>query len=348
MPSTRPSRSPARVFARRSAPYVAVVLVAGLFLAAAIIASRGGRHAARFDLAPRSVAEIDARKVAVAGDIPLSGTPVRVAAGDAAIWVANSAEGTVTRIDPTTRSVVRTIPVGNDVTDLVTTPGAVWALAAQDSELVRIDPSTDKIVARTHVLVRSNGIGFSSIQSAGLAVSRPFVYVNGLSTVWKVDERTNTVVGKFSEDGFSACALADGALWTVDVRSIPTGSYQLERRDLGTDHITGTVGLAADTAGLVATPAGIWVAETNGTILHLDPKSLSLIGSTEVGGRPRAIAVADGSIWIADSAGDRLVRVDGETGTVTKRIQLTAEPGGLAGDGTTLWLTLPYPATAST
>jgi YVTN family beta-propeller protein len=323
------------------------VLVAGLLVAAAIVALRGGRHAARFDLASRSVAEIDAREVAVAGDIPLSGTPVRLAAGNAGIWVANSAEGTVTRIDPSTRSVVRTIPVGNDVTDLVTTPDAVWALAAQDNELVRIDPSTDEIVARIHVRVRLSPFGLTSIQSAGLAVSQSFVYVNGLSTVWKVDERTNRVVGQFAEDGFSDCALADGALWTVDVRSTAATSYQLQRRDLDTNNITGTLGLTDDTAGIVATPAGIWVAETNGTILHLDPTDASLIGSTEVGGRPSAIAVAGGSIWIADSAGSRLVRIDSETGTVTDRIQLTAEPGDLVGDGTTLWVTLPYPATTA-
>jgi len=227
----------------------------------------------------------------------------------------------------------------------VTTPNAVWALAAQDSELVRIDPSTDGIVARIHVLVRPNPIGFTSIQSAGLAVSQSFVYVNGLSTVWKVDERTNRVVGKFAEDGFSECALVDGALWTVDVRSLDPTSYQLQRRDLDTNNVTGTVGLTDDAAGVVATPAGLWVAETNGTILHLDPTDASVIGSTEVGGRPSAIAVAGGSIWIVDSAGDRLVRIDSETGTVTDRIQLTAEPGDLIGNGTTLWVTLPYPAT---
>ncbi len=346
---TLASRSPAHLFRRRSTAYVAVVLVAGLLVAVAIVALRGGRHAARFDLAPRSVAEIDTRDVAVADDISLSGTPGRVVESNAGIWVANSAEGTVTRIDPTTGSVVRTIPVGNDVTDLVTTPDAIWALAAQDSELVRIDPSTDGIVARIHVLVRLSPLGVTSIQSAGLAVGNSFVYVNGLSTVWKVDERTNKVVGKFAEDGFSECALVDGALWTVDVRSIPSaGAYQLERRDLDTNNVTGTLGLTADVAGVVATPAGIWVAETNGTILHLDPTDGSLIGSTEVGGRPSAIAVAGESIWIADSAGNRLVRLDSETGMVTDRIQLTAEPGDLVGDGTTLWLTLPYPATTAT
>jgi YVTN family beta-propeller protein len=343
-----PSRSPARLFRRRSPAYVAIVFVAGLLVAAAIVALHRGRHTARFDLAARSVAEIDAREVAVAGDIALSGTPVRVAAGNAGIWVANSAEGTVTRIDPSTRSVVRTIPVGNDVTDLVTTPNAVWALAAQDSELVRIDPSTDGIVARIHVLVRPNPIGFTSIQSAGLAVSQSFVYVNGLSTVWKVDERTNRVVGKFAGDGFSECALVDGALWTVDVRSISSGgSYQLQRRDLNTNNVTGTLDLNDDTVGVVATPAGVWAAETNGTILHLDPTDGSLIGSTEVGGRPTAIAVAGDSIWVADSAADRIVRVDSETGAVTDRTQLTAEPGDLVSDGTMLWLTLPYPATTA-
>ena len=44
--------------------------------------------------------------------IPLGNGPGPIAAGEAAIWVANSRDGTVSRIDPATRSVEAEIPVG--------------------------------------------------------------------------------------------------------------------------------------------------------------------------------------------------------------------------------------------
>jgi YVTN family beta-propeller protein len=42
------------------------------------------------------------------------------------VWVANSADGTVSRIDLETNQVVATIPVGNAPADIAVVDGAVW------------------------------------------------------------------------------------------------------------------------------------------------------------------------------------------------------------------------------
>ena len=277
-------------------------------------------------------------------DIPLSGTPIRDAATPDAIWVIDQQAGTLTRVEPDTRAVVRTIPVGGGLTDVAATRKAVWALATNDGQLVRIDPASDQVVARIPVTVRGSATGLLSIESSGLALSGQYVYVNGVSTAWKLESRTGKPVGRLSEDSFAEVAVAAGALWTADVRSDGTGNAVLERHDLNTSGVTGTLKLRSAPVGVVSTRAGVWVVEADGQVLHLDRNEVVLQSSTDIGGRPTSVVVVGNGLWITDAAGDRLVRVDGDTGQVTDRIQLAAEPHGLATDGHSLWVTLPYAA----
>jgi DNA-binding SARP family transcriptional activator/DNA-binding beta-propeller fold protein YncE len=334
---------------RSSVRWAAAALssAAALTAIAGLAASNGGGDGTSVRVTGHSLAQVDPHGGAVVADTPLSGTPVQVAATADAVWVADDEAGTLTRIDPTTRTVVRTIPVGNGLTDVLATRRAVWVLAARDSRLIRIDPASDQIVARLPIAVRVSPLGAASIDSAGLAVAGRYVYVNGITTAWKVDSHTGEVVNHFSEDGFALCTVAADALWTVDTRSLPGAAAVLERRDLNTNAVTGTLPLPAAPAGLVATRSGVWVVETDGQLLRLDPIQLALEGSTNVGGRPESVAVIGNSLWIADSAGGRLVRINGDTGQVTDRIRLPAEPGGLATDGHSLWVTLPYSATSA-
>ena len=58
-------------------------------------------------------------------------------------------------------------------------------------------------------------------------------------------------------------------------------------------------------------------------------------GSNAAVGRTSAgLAVADGSVWVADPGTRSVVRVDAETNRVVARIKVGARPGGIAaGDG---------------
>jgi len=341
-----PPRRVARLRRRRVrwAPFGILTAAAAAF-AIVMVAYAGTGRPASVRVTAHSLALIDPRGGAVVADIPLSSTPLRDAATTDAVWMVDEEIGTLTRIDPRTRMVVRTIPVGNGLTDVVASRRAVWALAARDDRLVEIDPSSNRVLARFPVAVRESGFGDASIESAGLAVAGRYVYVNGVSAVWKVDSRTGKIVGHISGDGFALCAVTAGALWTVDTRSVDGAAPVLERRDLNTNAVTGTLALASVPVAVAATRAGVWVVESNGQLLRLDPRQLASDRSTDIGGRPTSVAVIDDSLWIADSAGDRLIRVNGDTGEVTDNIRLAAEPSGLATDGHSLWLTLPYPAT---
>jgi YVTN family beta-propeller protein len=58
--------------------------------------------------------------------IPVGDGPTAVALGAGAVWVANTAAGTVSRIDPKTKTVVSTIRVGAAPSGIVVAAGLVW------------------------------------------------------------------------------------------------------------------------------------------------------------------------------------------------------------------------------
>ena len=65
-----------------------------------------------------------------------------VTTGAAAVWVANSLDGTVTRIDPATNTVRATIPVGDGPNGIAVVDGAVWVSNELAGTLSRIDPAS--------------------------------------------------------------------------------------------------------------------------------------------------------------------------------------------------------------
>jgi YVTN family beta-propeller protein len=62
----------------------------------------------------------------VTEQIRVGRSPVAVAVGEGAVWVANAGDGTISRIDPDSREVVETIDVGNQPAGIAVGAGAVW------------------------------------------------------------------------------------------------------------------------------------------------------------------------------------------------------------------------------
>jgi peptide/nickel transport system substrate-binding protein len=76
-------------------------------------------------------------------DFRVGRRPTGVAAGEA-IWVANSADRSVSRIDPNAGDVVR-IVVGEGPSGIAITPDAVWVVNRGDGTLSRIDPEKNEV-----------------------------------------------------------------------------------------------------------------------------------------------------------------------------------------------------------
>jgi YVTN family beta-propeller protein len=65
-----------------------------------------------------------------------------VAYGAGAVWVANAADGSVSRIDPRANRVVQTIAIGGPPVALVAGAGAIWVANADADAVVALDPGS--------------------------------------------------------------------------------------------------------------------------------------------------------------------------------------------------------------
>src|SRR5207248_4329198 len=88
----------------------ALAIVAGAIAAFLLVGGGGSNESG---IGADAVGFIDAHGGNVHGQIPVDQAPTSAAFGAGALWVANSAAGTVSRTDLATRSVRQTLPVGS-------------------------------------------------------------------------------------------------------------------------------------------------------------------------------------------------------------------------------------------
>jgi streptogramin lyase len=65
------------------------------------------------------------------------------------------------------------------------------------------------------------------------------------------------------------------------------------------------------------------------TLTRVDPESRTVIRTFAVGGTPTDLALAAGSVWVADRFEKALTRVDGESGVVTDTVALPGSGEGV-------------------
>jgi DNA-binding beta-propeller fold protein YncE len=98
-------------------------------------------------------------------------------------------------------------------------------------------------------------------------------------------------------------------------------------------------------ASIAVVLGGSRVAVANadqGSVSFLDPDSLTVIGTTDVGGEPHALlevgAAGKTSLLVASYRGGQVVRIDESTGKVMARVNVCAGPYGLAGSPDGTWV----------
>ena len=92
----------------------------------------------------------------VAATIPVGAGPVDVLASDGAVWVANAAQGALSRIDPTTNTVTTTIRVGRNPVRLAAGFGSIWVANETSQTVSRIDARTGQPQATVPVTGHSS------------------------------------------------------------------------------------------------------------------------------------------------------------------------------------------------
>ena len=138
---------------RRRFMYAGSALIGVLAAAVAIpiFAFGQGGSGSGANVAPNSLAVIDAHSNRVVGAVAVGVRPSAVGAGADSIWVANLDDKTVSRVDPQTLSLERNISLTSTPTGLTAGSGSVWVVNGTAGSISRVDPGSDQVVKTTDV-----------------------------------------------------------------------------------------------------------------------------------------------------------------------------------------------------
>lgn len=313
-------RAPASVRRARGRVLLAaggtVVLVAAI---AAVISAVGGGDA-KLLAGPNSVAAIDMSSGRVHSAIPVGPSPGGVAAGEGAVWVANTGGGTVSRVDPGEGVVQQTIRVGRGPVAVAAGAEAVWVANGVEGTIARVDPGTNEVVQRIRV---GNG-------PTGIAVGEGAVWVTNSvdGTLSQIDPasgrvgRTLPAVG-----GASGVAVGFGRVWIVS-----PSAGEVVSLDPRSGEVLEHVAVGTDPAAVAAGAGAVWVANRgNDTVWRIDTRSPAHASSViAVGRAPSALVVSGDSIWVANETDNTVTRIDAASRRATKTVPLASPPQGLA------------------
>jgi YVTN family beta-propeller protein len=261
-------------------------------------------------------------------------------AGAGSLWVANLADGSVSRIDPHSNRVIATIKRLH-ADRLTYGAGSVWVVTT-DGFLERIDPVNNRQVGRPIAIGGGNNgrdvaYGDDTLWTNGGKV-RTVHFANGwVDSAYESLVRVNPATGRVVADlplqadlgDGASIAVGEGSAWVATYRSAPSGkklktSTVLIRVDSTTNRVVDTLDLSRYSLGTVVSALGsIWVTTAGnynedkpGYLLRIDPRSNKVIAKIRVGAAPNGIAVSPGAVWVADSQDGTLSKIDPATNRV--------------------------------
>jgi YVTN family beta-propeller protein len=326
-----PGGPPGRVSRRR-------LVAGGLIVAAAVAAglgtflTRSGGDAAAATVKPNEVGVIDTKSERISASVEVGSAPNGVAAGDGAIWVANTDDNSVARVDPKTRTKSQTIDVGGSPAGVAVSPSAVWVTNADDGTVSRIDPSANKVVDNVAVGNGPTGIAYGN--------GKVWVANSADGTV----SRLNAGSGKVEQTlpgavGVTGLTVAFGHVWAV----APASGDVVEL-----DGSQGNIPVGNDPYAITAAAGALWVANReDGTVSRVDPGARSVTRTITVGRAPAALAPTGGAVWVANSGDGTLSKIDTRSSTVVNTLPLDNPPQGLASSGSDLYVSVRSSGTAN-
>jgi streptogramin lyase len=224
----------------------------------------------------------------------------------------------------------QSIPVGAAPLRIAAADDAIWVASEPDGTLTQLNPNSGAAVGKPLQL----GAGIS-----GVAVGAGSVWVSDppRGEVLKVDPKSGKAVERIDVGGSPGpIAFGGGDVWVADengagISAIDARSGRVERRGLAP--------LAAPLR-LAAGAGGLWVSSaSSGNVRRIDLSSLHVDPSIPVGRGPAGVTVAHGLVWVANSRGDTVTKVDPSIHAVLgDPIEIGGRPGGIDAGNSTVWV----------
>lgn len=325
---------------------VAVLVIAvdvGIFLSA-----RGSRAAASTPNGAGSVAMIDPKGERVVARTDVGRDPTAIVAGYGGVWVLNRAEGTVTRLDPRTGKRLSTLEPDANVNTIALGAGGLWlagpprhvSAPLEDAKLERVNPATgevdrtfDTTTGATVVAAGAHELwstGYLGRNNRGAARS------NALTGAMR--RLDIGIYGDLVTAGDAAVYYV-GSLSKRVARVSPRTGLVTSSLTLATDASLAAGLVPPDPTGVVTGGGSVWISESDGTVLRIDPRLDGIKASIPTCQNALALAYGEGAVWVACGNGT-VVRIDPATGRPSGIVPLGRLPRGIAAGEGAVWVTL--------
>src|SRR4029453_12885999 len=186
--------------------------------------------------------------LAIVQTIPVGNGPGAIAAGEQAVWVANTRDATVSRVDLDRGGDTKTIHLAIGPAGIAVGDGAVWVSSEAEAALYHLDPRSGAIIQRIPV---GNG-------PSGVAVSGDAVWVANRQdgTVSRVDQEMNSEVDLIDVGRIPvSVAAGSGAVWVAN-----EGDGTISRIDVETGRVDRTLSLGSSPNALVVSDDTVWTS----------------------------------------------------------------------------------------
>ncbi|HWC14166.1 MAG TPA: hypothetical protein VG929_06180 [Actinomycetota bacterium] len=264
-----------------------------------------------------------------ASEIPVGGAPNGIAFGGRRVWVANSADGTVSSIATADNRVVRTYDVGGTPDDLDVGLRTLWVTDSERGVVTKVPlgPAGE----REEIVVGDDGGRIDISLGSGAA------WVVSDGALLRIDAATDAVTTIPGITDATDVAAGHGAVAVV-------GESFIGRVEPGSPSVTPLASVAATAnQDLHLSPGAAWFGDGDaGTLTRVDLASGEMAEPVEIGGTYLAIAQGSGSIWVVSGdAGDegRLLRIDPSDGAVVgEPVALSGRPYDVATGARAVWV----------
>jgi peptide/nickel transport system substrate-binding protein len=322
----RAATAVSRLRRRRVQLAIGAALLLATAIAASLVALSDGDTTELHTAAANSVAVIEPDTTRLVADIPVGTSPTSVSAGDGAVWVTNTADQTVERIDLRTRSVRQTVRVGDGPSGIAFGAGAVWVANGLAGDVSRIDATANEVVQTIPVGNSPTAIAFGE--------GAVWVANADDRTVSKLNPASGHVDETIPVDvAGGGITVGGGAVWLSD--RVGNAVVRLDPR---TKAVTGRVSVGSGPTAVASGFGAVWVANNlDGTVSRVDAERAVVVDTVPVGIAPNGITFAGDAVWVTDEVAGTLVRIDPRSGTATRR-PLGGRPKGLVYADGTLWV----------
>jgi len=224
--------------------------------------------------------------------IGLPGSPTAIAADAAAAWIAfgfgatGEHEGIVLRVGAGMQGQPQTISVGYGANGIAVSENGVFVINELKDSLTKIDPQTRSSAAT---------VGLAK-QPVAVATGEGSVWVvHALGkAIWRIDPATMTRTKEVTlRDPPVAVAVGFGRVW---ITSSTANSVVVI--DAKTNASVTTISVAGSPRGIATGTDAVWVACADGTLVRIDPGSLTAGSPISLPGPAFGVAVAGEGVWV--------------------------------------------------